>query len=104
MEAVLTLSILGVVFGIILGLADKFLVVEVDSRIAKITELLPGLNCGACGHPGCAGLADAIVEGNGRVSDCKPIKPEGKEVIYTWMESEESHGPSGEKFDLNKVK
>lgn len=104
MEAVLTLSILGIIFGIVLGLADKFLKVEIDSRVAKISELLPGLNCGACGHPGCEGLADAIVDGSGRVSDCKPIKPEGKEVIYDWMATDEAVGPSGEKFDLNKVK
>lgn len=104
MGAILTLTVLGVMFGIILGLADKFLKVEVDSRITKINEMLPGFNCGACGHPGCAGLADAIVAGGGKVSDCKPIKAEQKEVIYAWMETSEAEGPNGEKFDLKTVK
>lgn len=104
MSAILTLMILGIIFGVVLGLADKFLKVEVDTRIAKINEMLPGFNCGACGHPGCAGLAEAIVTGEGRVSDCKPIKADDKELIYAWMETPESEGPDGEKFDLKKVK
>lgn len=104
MSAVLTLTTLGIIFGIVLGLADKFFKVEVDNRVSTITEMLPGFNCGACGHPGCAGLAESIVAGEGRVSDCKPIKADDKEAIYDWMETAEAEGPEGEKFDLKKVK
>ncbi|MDF9867088.1 electron transport complex protein RnfB [Bacilli bacterium PM5-3] len=102
MGAVLVLGSLGVGLGVILGLADKFLKVEVDSRVEKINELLPQFNCGACGYPGCMGLAEAIVAEEGRVSDCKPIKPEGKEAIYEFIETAE--GPNGEKMDMKKVK
>ena len=102
MSAVIVLAILGIGLGLILGFADKFLKVEIDSRVEKINELLPQFNCGACGYPGCMGLAEAIVEENGRVSDCKPIKPEGKEAIYAYLETAE--GPNGEKINFNKVK
>ncbi|MDR3215097.1 MAG: electron transporter RnfB [Bacilli bacterium] len=102
MGAVVSLAILGVILGLVLGFADKFLKVEVDERVATISSLLPQFNCGACGYPGCNGLAEAIVDQTGKVSDCKPIKPEGKETIYQYIE--EAVGPNGEKIDLNKVK
>lgn len=102
MYAVLVLAIMGILFGIVLGLADKFLQVEIDERVKTINDMLPQFNCGACGYPGCMGLAEAIVDETGRVSDCKPIKPDGKEAIYEYMET--AVGPNGEKFDLNKVK
>jgi len=31
---------------------------------------LPGANCGACGFPGCSGLAASIVAGDARVNAC----------------------------------
>jgi Na+-translocating ferredoxin:NAD+ oxidoreductase RNF subunit RnfB len=35
-------------------------------------EILPGVNCGACGFAGCAAYASALVEGNAPVNLCKP--------------------------------
>ncbi|WP_423362914.1 RnfABCDGE type electron transport complex subunit B [Mycoplasma sp. P36-A1] len=102
MYAVLTLAIMGIVLGVILGLADKFLQVEIDERVKTINDMLPQFNCGACGFPGCMGLAEAIVEETGRVSNCKPIKEDAKEEIYKYMETAE--GPNGEKFNIAKVK
>lgn len=43
---------------------------ETDPRIEEIREVLPGANCGACGYPGCDGLAAAIVEGRAEVDAC----------------------------------
>ena len=102
MYAVIVLGTLGVLLGVILGFADKFLRVEIDSRVETVNSLLPQFNCGACGFPGCMGLAEAIVAQEGHVSDCKPIKPEGKEAIYEYIQSAE--GPNGEKIDVNKIK
>lgn len=101
MAAIGMLVTLGVIFGLVLGLADKFLKVEIDARIEKVNELLPQFNCGACGYPGCMGLAEAIIAEDGRVSDCKPIKPEGKQVIIEYLTDVE--GPNGEKIDIKKV-
>ena len=65
--AVATLSIMGLLFAILLGVAAKIFAVEVDERVPMVRECLPGANCGGCGFPGCDGLAAAIVEGKNRL-------------------------------------
>ncbi|NCA93144.1 electron transporter RnfB, partial [bacterium] len=40
---------LGGVLGLALAFADKKLAVKSDERIAAVTKMLPGLNCGLCG-------------------------------------------------------
>ncbi len=62
----------GLIFGLILAFASKKFHVEVDERITKIMEVLPGANCGACGKPGCAGYAEAIVNDNEVMNKCAP--------------------------------
>ena len=60
----------GIVIGIILGIADLKLHVEVDEKEAAILEALPGNNCGGCGYPGCSGCAAAIAKGEAAVNQC----------------------------------
>lgn len=67
---VLILAGLGLVFGILLGIAAKVFAVKKDERIEKIENALPGANCGGCGYPGCSGYAKAIVEDGVLVSLC----------------------------------
>ena len=55
--AVLIVGGVGLFIGIALGIAGKFLSVEVDEKEVAIREALPGNNCGGCGYPGCDGLA-----------------------------------------------
>ena len=57
---ILVVGGLGVLFGIILGIAAIKFRVERDPKIDSIREALPGANCGGCGFPGCDGLAAAI--------------------------------------------
>ena len=59
--AVMILSGLGLGFGILLALFSKKFQVHGDFRVSQIREMLPGINCGACGFPGCGGLAEALV-------------------------------------------
>jgi electron transport complex protein RnfB len=61
---------LGLIFGLVLSIASKKFEVKVDERIEKVRELLPGANCAACGHTGCDGFAEAVVEGKAGVSGC----------------------------------
>lgn len=63
---------LGAIFGLVLAYASKVFAVEVDPRVTQISEALPGANCGACGMPGCAGYADAIVHGGAEITKCAP--------------------------------
>ncbi len=68
--AVIVLFVMGVVFAVLLGVAAKAFAVEVDERVPKVRECLPGANCGGCGYPGCDGLAAAIVAGDAPVNGC----------------------------------
>lgn len=64
------LAATGLAFGLGLAYASKKFAVEVDERLDKIKEVLPGANCGACGYPGCEGYAAAIVSGEAGVEKC----------------------------------
>lgn len=69
---VVVIGALGLAFGLVLAFASKVFAVQIDPRVSDITEALPGANCGACGMPGCAGYADAIVHGGVEVNKCAP--------------------------------
>ncbi len=49
---------------------DIFKALEKYEQMEKITHQLPGLDCGACGAPDCAALAEDIVRGLAVESDC----------------------------------
>lgn len=70
--AILGLGLLGLFFGLLLGIASKIFYVEIDERVEKINEALPAANCGACGYAGCMGLAEAIVKGEAPPDACIP--------------------------------
>jgi electron transport complex protein RnfB len=72
--AVVSLAVLGAIFGVVLAVASQKFKVEVDEKIGAIIEILPGANCGACGFPGCSGLAEAIVKGEAKIDACVPGK------------------------------
>ena len=63
LTAVLVLGGIGLLAAIILYVCSKKFAVYEDPRIAQVSELLPGANCGGCGFPGCSGMADALVKG-----------------------------------------
>lgn len=83
---VLLLVVIGGAFGALIAVLSKVLYVEVDTRVSDILEMLPGINCGACGHPGCQGLAEAIVAGEGNPSQCKPGKQEMRDRIKQYLD------------------
>ncbi|MBU4305555.1 MAG: RnfABCDGE type electron transport complex subunit B [Candidatus Omnitrophica bacterium] len=80
-SAVIALSGLGLIFGAVLAWVSKKFHVFVDPRITKVTELLPGINCGACGLAGCAGLAEAVVNKETELAVCVACSPENKKEI-----------------------
>ena len=71
-EAILSLTLLGTIFGLLLGLAARYLRVEGNPLVAEIEQLLPGSQCGQCGFPGCAGAAQALADGSAPVTLCPP--------------------------------
>jgi Na+-translocating ferredoxin:NAD+ oxidoreductase RNF subunit RnfB len=58
---VLSLCVLGVFLAVVLYFVARRFHVEEDPRIDEVEAMLPGANCGACGYPGCRGMADALV-------------------------------------------
>lgn len=71
----IVLSILGILLGVILSLANRYLQVQEDPRIDDVEKLLPNYNCGACGTPGCRAFATGILNGEVKnISRCKPGK------------------------------
>ena len=58
--SLLSVSGLGIAFGVGLAIAARLLAVTKDQRIARLEEALPGLNCGACGYAGCSSYAEAM--------------------------------------------
>jgi len=70
--AVSSLSALGVVFGLILGLAARRFHVEPSGVAAELEAMMPGSNCGQCGFPGCSAAAAALAMGEAAPDCCPP--------------------------------
>ncbi len=60
----------GLVIGVLLGVASEKFKVEVDEKEILVRNELPGNNCGGWGYPGCDGLAKAIAAGEAAVDAC----------------------------------
>ena len=97
-NTILVMLVLGAVLGLILAIGNKVFFVKEDERTEKVIGLLPGYNCGACGYPGCSGLAAALVSGEVTQVICKPAKAEVKTEIADYLN--ESEGPNGEKLNV----
>jgi len=78
---ILTLGVLGAIFGAGLAIASKKLAVQVDPRLEKIHGLLPGSNCGACGGAGCFGFAESLLSRKLPVDACRVSAEAVKEQI-----------------------
>ena len=68
--AVIFMAALGVVLAVMLAVANKYLWVWEDPRIARVEEMLPATNCGACGQAGCRAFAEALVENRAEPAQC----------------------------------
>ncbi len=65
------MGILGLVGSAVLVVASRKLAVKEDERLSSVLAILPGANCGSCGHPGCEGYARAMLDG-AAVNSCGP--------------------------------
>jgi electron transport complex protein RnfB len=71
-SAVISITILGLVLGTLLGTAARYLRVEGNPLQQEIEDMLPGSQCGQCGFPGCSPAAEALANGNAEVTLCPP--------------------------------
>lgn len=72
LPVVIVVSI-GLIAGIGLTVASKFMAVNVDETVAEVNAALPGANCGACGFAGCADYAEAVVNDDTVESNLCPV-------------------------------
>src|SRR5210317_2254841 len=83
--SVIILGSLGLIYGLGLAFASRKFHVEVDPKIEKINEILPGANCGACGHPGCFAYAEAVASQGEEINKCAPGGAEATKNIADIM-------------------
>lgn len=70
--AIVSMGALGAIFAAGLTVASRVFAVEIDPRVEKVNEILPGANCGACGEAGCSSFAEAVVAGRVEMDACPP--------------------------------
>lgn len=86
MSAIMTLTIMSLILGLGLAFASEYFYVEPDVRVDAIEAMLPGINCGTCGYPGCSGFAQGIVDGEvENLSQCKPGKDKHYDPIIAFL-------------------
>lgn len=68
--AAAVVGVVGLLIGVLLGVASEAFKVKVDDKEILVRNELPGNNCGGCGYPGCDGLAKAIAAGLADVGAC----------------------------------
>lgn len=76
--ATLTIGGIGLAVGLLLSIMAEILAVPGDPLVEEITEILPGVNCGACGYSGCRAYAEAM--GSGFEENVSLCAPGGEEV------------------------
>jgi electron transport complex protein RnfB len=83
--SLISLGGIAALFAVLLFVVAKRFHVKEDPRVKEVEDLLPGINCGACGFPGCPGMAEALVKAaeGGDISalNCPPGGPSTMESI-----------------------
>ena len=97
-NALVIMLILGAILGAILAISSNLFHVEVDKREEKVVSKLPGYNCGACGFPGCSGLAHALVNKEVTNFPCKIASVDKKAEIIDYLKN--TPGPNGETVEI----
>ena len=58
---------------------------KIEDEIKEILELLPGYNCGMCGHKTCQGMTDAMLLNPMEYEKCRPMKQNQKEEMLAYL-------------------
>jgi electron transport complex protein RnfB len=72
LTAIVSLTTLGLVLGLLLGIAARYLKVESSPIVDELEALMPGSQCGQCGYPGCRPAAEALAAGKAPPTLCPP--------------------------------
>jgi len=72
LTAIITLSLLAIAFGLLLGFAAVRYKVKGNPVVEQIDAILPQTQCGQCTYPGCRPYAEAIANGEAEINQCPP--------------------------------
>ena len=72
LTAVIVLTLLALVFGLLLGFASIRFKVEGDPVVDQVDAILPQTQCGQWGFAGCRPYAEAIAKGEAEINRCPP--------------------------------
>ena len=94
---VILLAVIGLVAGIMLALAAKFMPTPTNEQLEAVKEALPGVNCGACGFAGCNEYAEKVAQGVAKTNLCVPggaaVSHSLSQIMGTaYEETEEKYG------------
>jgi Na+-translocating ferredoxin:NAD+ oxidoreductase subunit B len=76
---------LGLLFGILIAVANRAFWVWEDPRIDQVTDLLPGSNCGACSQPGCRAFAEALIASKTEPAKCTVMGPDQVQTVASFL-------------------
>ncbi len=88
--AIIQVAIIGLILGLLIGVANKYLEVKAHPLVQAVYEELPHFNCGACGTPGCMANAEEIVNNNQPLTSCKPGDAAMRKRIQTLLDDYKS--------------
>jgi electron transport complex protein RnfB len=70
--AIIAITLLALIMGLLLGFASVKFKVEGDPIVEQIDKQLPQTQCGQCGFAGCRPYAEAIAAGEADINRCPP--------------------------------
>lgn len=90
--SLISMGTMGALFALGLAAASKKFAVETDPRVDEIEEVLPGVNCGACGFAGCRSFAEGVASGEAPPNGC-PVGGASVAKLVAAIIGVESDGP-----------
>ncbi len=73
MKGVLYFTLITFILSLIIVILNNVLNKR-KNKVDKLLELLPGINCGACGYGSCLGMANELFKNNSAIEKCRICK------------------------------
>lgn len=70
LPAIIAVGTIGLILGIVLGIASRLFGEKADQKVEQVKALLPNMRCGACGFASCEALAESMVRGTSPYDAC----------------------------------
>jgi electron transport complex protein RnfB len=86
--AVIAITCLAALFGLMLGFAAVRFRSDDDPVVDQIEALLPKTQCGQCDYPGCRPYAEAIAAGEAEINQCPPGGEAGIRALADLLDRE----------------